>query len=508
MNLLTRLAIPATACLLGACAGLPKTDGRPISQAVRETAATDLGRAVRPFVSAHPQESGFHPLGEGADALDARLGLAGMARRSIDVQYYIWHSDESGKRLVAALLAAADRGVRVRVLLDDFGTSAKDENLLALDSHPQIEVRLFNPITTRTARLLGTVFDFGRVNRRMHNKAFIADNEVAIVGGRNIGDEYFGAHHEVNFSDFDVAAVGPVVREVSQSFDAYWNSRSSIGITALTRERSTSEQRAALRATLGKRGTGGAAFAKELRRGRVDFMPGRAWVVADGPEKVTTATEDTSSHLAPKLLALVGTTRRELLIVSPYFIPGKDGIARLTELRRRGVRVVVLTNSLAATDVAAVHAGYQHYRKEMLRAGVELYENKPTGGWGPRAGRLRRILKGGLRGSRRASLHAKTFTFDERLIFVGSMNLDPRSIRLNTEIGILVDCPELATLFTRLILRDLEGNAYRLELVGDHIEWVTTENGKPVRFTSEPQTSGWQRFTVGVVSLLPLEGQL
>ncbi len=504
MNLLRLLVILANACLLGACAGLPKTDGRPASHAVRETAATDLGRTVSRFVAAHPEASGFHPLAEGAEALAARLGLAGMARRSLDLQYYIWNNDGSGKQLVAALFAAADRGVRVRVLLDDFGSSAKDENLLALDSHPQIEVRLFNPITNRTARLFGTVFDFCRVNRRMHNKAFIADNQVAIVGGRNIGDEYFGAHREVNFSDFDVAAVGPVVRDVSQSFDGYWNCRSAIGIIALTRERATPEPRA----DLGTLGAGESEFARELRRGNVNFMPGRAWVVADGPEKVTTAEDDTSSHLAPKLLALVGTTRRELLVVSPYFIPGKDGVDRLTELRRRGVRVVVLTNALAATDVAAVHAGYQHYRKELLRAGVELYENKPTGDWGPRPGRLRRLLKGGLSGSSRASLHAKTFTFDDRLIFVGSMNLDPRSIRLNTEIGILVDCPELAALFNRLILRDLDGNAYRLELVGDRIEWVTTENGKSVRFTTEPQTRGWQRFVVGVISLLPLEGQL
>ncbi|RYD48208.1 MAG: phospholipase D family protein, partial [Verrucomicrobiaceae bacterium] len=208
------------------------------------------------------------------------------------------------------------------------------------------------------------------------------------------------------------------------------------------------------------------------------------------------------------LRQLVGGTKREFLIVSPYFIPGKDGVERLVNLRRRGVRVIILTNSLASTDVAAVHAGYKRYRKELLRAGVELYENKPSGSWKRGFGRFRGLLAGSRGGSSRASLHAKTFTFDRRSIFVGSMNLDPRSVRLNTEIGILVECPELAKGFTDIVLSDLKHNAYHVELDGDELVWISIEDGKTVRHPTEPQTTGWQRFSVGVLSLLPLEGQL
>ena len=503
------LLLPLVAdCLIVSCARLPDTSGRPASHVIRETSGTSLARAVKPYAGTHPSKSGFHPLGDGSDALAARLGLASMAERSLDLQYYIWHNDKSGRQLIAALLAAADRGVRVRVLIDDLGTSAKDENLLALDKHHGIEVRLFNPITTRTARLLGTVLHFGRVNRRMHNKAFIADNRAAIVGGRNIGDEYFDAHAEVNFADFDLVAVGPVVNEVSQSFDDYWNCSSSIRISDLTRRRATAAAEATVRATLAEAGHEHADFVAKLRGGDLRFYPGHATVMADDPQKVLEGAYETGTHLAPKLRENLSATHRELLIVSPYFIPGENGVALLESLRSRGVRVVVLTNSLAATDVAAVHAGYKRYREELIRMGVELYENKPSGGWGSsRKGRLG-LLFGGSRGSSRASLHAKTFTFDQRRIFVGSMNLDPRSIHLNTEMGILIDSPDLAGDFAKIILRDLPRNAYRVELDRGKLVWITQENGQPQRFTTEPQTSGLQRLTVDALGLLPIEGQL
>lgn len=468
------------------------------------TAPSKLRQSIRPFIVAHPRESGLHALPSGPDALAARLALAGFAERSLDVQYYIWHSDQSGKRLIHELFRAADRGVRVRVLLDDVGASASDDGLLALDHHANIEVRLFNPVTTRSARMLGTLLDFGRVNRRMHNKSFIADNQVAIVGGRNIGDEYFGAHGEVNFADLDVAAIGPVVREVSHSFDLYWNSPSSIAITTLTRRSLKPKQIAARRTTveatkdtLPLRDN---AFATQLKRGRIPFLPGRAWAVYDDPAKITAAEDNTATHLAPQLRSIFERTERELFIVSPYFVPGKRGVAVLTDLRRRGVRVAVFTNSLASTDVGAVHAGYQRYREPLLRAGIELYENKPVGGWGG--------ISGGLRGSSRASLHAKTFTFDRRTIFVGSMNLDPRSVRLNTEIGVLVESPPLASKLAAEISSKLDGSAYRVELDGHRLVWTTHQDGKLVRFASEPETSVWQRAKITFLSWLPIEGQL
>lgn len=478
---------------------------------------TELSRVSRSFRGSHARgESGFYTLQHGEEVFEARAALASMASRSLDLQYYIWHGDLTGRRLVAALLAAADRGVRVRVIIDDLGTSAKDEVLLALDSHPGIEVRLFNPVTMRSARLLGAVTNFGRVNRRMHNKAFIADNQVAIVGGRNIGDEYFDSASEVNFADFDLAAVGPVVQEVSKSFDDYWNSPSTIAITQLKRSHPRPEDLAGLRDSLASAGQGGDAFARKLRGGKISFTPGEATAIADDPAKVRTSQHETETHLAPKLRKIGGVIKREILIVSPYFIPGKSGVKQLVALRERGVRVVVLTNSLAATDVPAVHAGYKRYRKALLKAGVELYENKPGGNWNPRTnpragpplfkdmGRDR-----GLIGSRGASLHARTFTFDRERIFVGSMNLDPRSVRLNTELGILIQSGPLAETFTAAILGGLERNAYRVELdAKGNLVWITSENGQELRLTQEPDTSAWQRFKVEVLGWLPLEGLL
>lgn len=496
-----RLALIGALCLASACSSLPDRRGRPVSQAISAAGTrSPVCRAVEPFVQAHPGKSGLHALPNGPDALDARLALASMAGRSLDLQYYIWRSDESGKQLIAELLRAADRGVRVRILLDDLGTSASDDGLLALDAHPRIEVRLFNPIPTRSARLLGTVLHFPRANRRMHNKTFITDNTVAIVGGRNIGDEYFGAHGEVNFADLDLAAVGPVVRELSESFDLYWNSVSSIEITELTAKRPSPRRVAAFRAEAARLNPFHPAedgFEARLRRGEVAFLPGTARAVYDHPGKIDLPEHDTSLHLAPRLRSTLEQTERELLVVSPYFVPGRPGVALLGDLRRRGVRVSVLTNSLASTDVAVVHIGYKRYRRPLLREGVELYEQKPEplDTTNPR-----------LRGASRASLHAKTFIFDRDTVFVGSMNVDPRSVLLNTEIGLLVDCPPLAAALARAIERGLEENAYRLELVRRRVAWVVSDDGQ--RSRNEPATTAWQRLKVSLLTWLPIEKQL
>jgi putative cardiolipin synthase len=506
------LALAVAASALASCSGLPDTTGRKASFAEPGAKDTKVARMARSFTTAHPGSSGVHALPKAPDALAARLALAGTADRSIDIQYYIWHSDQSGVLLVGELLRAADRGVQVRMLLDDIGASASDDGLLLLDSHPNIEVRLFNPVALRSARMLGVLLNYSRANRRMHNKAFIADNQVSIVGGRNIGDEYFGANSEMNFADLDVLTVGPVVREVSEQFDAYWNSQVSIEISALAHQHETPKQVAARRqAFLTKHNDAGQSPAlqamrqspvfSQIRDGRLTFLSGRTWAVYDDPAKITTAADDRSTHLAPQLHSVLDGTQRELFIVSPYFIPGKQGVSLLSGLRQRGVRVAVLTNSLASTDVGAVHSGYSRYRKALLRTGVELYELKPNpgeagGGSSP------------FRGSSKAGLHAKTFAFDNRTIFVGSMNLDPRSLNLNTEVGILIDCPPLASQLTRKVLQDFESHAYRVQLDGRKLVWLTTEDGKSVRFTKEPETSAWKRLKTRLVGCLPIEGQL
>jgi putative cardiolipin synthase len=411
-----------------------------------------------------------------------------MAERSLDLQYYIWHGDQTGKQLTEHILAAADRGVRVRVLLDDVGSSAKDESLLALDGHPNIEVRLYNPITLRGARVLGSLLDFPRTTRRMHNKSLTADNQVTICGGRNIGDEYFGADEALDFADLDALAVGPVVREVSASFDVFWNSAAAYPITTINRRPVAPGALEKFRGHLSGEET---QFVQRLRNGELPFDWCKAWVVYDSPTKVESlpAVEE---RLLGQLRPTVAGTKQELVIVSPYAVPGRKGLEFFREMRRRGVRVILVTNSLASTDTVAVHAGYSRYRKELLRMGVELYELKPSAN-----------------ATHTASLHAKSFAFDRRALFIGSFNLDPRSANLNTEMGVVFESPELSgPMIERLMVR-LDQIAWRVEVVPgpDHttrLNWVSNDG----RETVEPGCSFGRRFTVAVVGWLPVENQL
>ena len=495
---------------LGACGGLPKGAERSASTAMKNNGGTALAAAVRPRVAAHPGQSGLHTLLDGREALAARVALADAAQRSLDVQYFIWNKDLAGKVLLEHLLRAADRGVRVRLLLDDLGTMPSDATLLAIDSHPNIEVRMFNPVALRSPRLLGMVVDFGRINKRMHNKSFTADGQVAIVGGRNIGDEYFEAHAVMNFADFDVVVIGPVVKEVSDEFDLYWNNRSAIPIAALARQNTTPEQFAAQRAALiayhetaadsaYAQSLRDSEFARQLRNRNVPYYWGKATIVEDHPDKVATSADKTETHLAPQLRKVVDQTKRELFLVSPYFVPGKQGVALLVGVHQRGARVVVITNSLASTDGVPVHSKYQLYRKALIEGGVELYEIKPTAG----AQLTRRFREPA--GSSIGGLHAKTFTFDRRIGFIGSYNLDPRSSKLNTEMGVLFNCPALARRLPETTERGLSRNAYRVELAGNRLVWVTREGDKQVCYNSEPETGLWKRIKVQVISWLPIE---
>ena len=483
---------------------------------MKDNGGTALAAAVRPRVASHPGQSGLHALPDGRAALAARLALVDAAQRSLDVQYFIWNKDMAGKVLIEHLLRAADRGVRVRLLLDDLGTMPSDAALLAIDSHPNIEVRMFNPVALRSPRLLGMVTAAGRINKRMHNKSFTADGQIAIVGGRNIGDEYFEADKEMNLADLDVAVIGPVVKEVSAAFDLYWNNRSAIPIAVLARQNTTPGKFAAMRAALTAHETTaeGSAYAESVRRSEfvrqlrnrsVSFLWGKATIVNDHPDKVTTSADKAEIHLAPQLRRTVDATKHELFLVSPYFIPGKQGVNILAGVHRRGVRVVVLTNSLASTDGVPVHSKYQLYRKSMLESGVELYEMKPTA---VSATALRTGSFPGSSGSGSAGLHAKTFSFDRRTGFIGSYNLDPRSNKLNTEMGVLFDCPQLAKLLPEAATRNLDKNAYRVELDRHHLVWVTCEGDKQVRYRSEPKAGLWKRIQVAVLSCLPIEGLL
>ena len=506
--------------LQAGCASLPTDYPRSTSTALTDTGDTRLGQVSRRLLAEHPDVSGIHLLSRGTDAFLARLALTEVAEKSLDIQYYIWQGDTTGKVLLERVLRAADRGVRVRLLLDDIGTAAKDSHLLAIDSHRNIEVRLFNPIAARSTRLLGMMTDFSRTNRRMHNKSFTADNQAMIVGGRNIGDEYFEARPDIEFADLDMLAIGPAVSQVSRHFDLYWNSPLAFPIAAISQAMPSDEERLRILAGLREfvqsqmeesyaQALKSSGLAEGLAEGSLDFSYGKARVVADDPSKILLDSEDASSRLLPKLLPEFESLGSELVLVSPYFVPGDAGVDRLRALVQRGVKVRVLTNSLASTDVPAVYAGYKRYRLPLLEAGVELYELKPTAS--PAAKRDDGD-KSSLSGSSQAALHAKTMAFDRRALFVGSMNLDPRSVFTNTEIGVVVEHPELVKRQVEKLESQLPNIGFRLELAPatgpdstPGIVWVTTRDGRAVRYSSEPMTNAWTRFKVWFLSLLPIE---
>jgi cardiolipin synthase C len=467
--------------------------------------------------------SGINLMPHGPDAFLARLTLVDLAERSLDLQYYIWHGDTVGKLLIGAVMRAADRGVRVRLLIDDVGASPEDRTLLLLDAHQNIEVRLFNPIASRSARALWMVSDFSRVNRRMHNKSITADNQLTIVGGRNIGNEYFEASTVMNYADLDALAIGAAVAAVSARFDRYWNSPIVYGITELRNkapapadlERAAADMRAfeqQQRAAPYARAMRESRLSQELREGRVSFSPARIDVTADDPIKVEQAGKDASQNLMPQLRPRFDAARESVMLVSPYFVPRQGGVEFLRSLRARGVRVRVLTNGLASTDVVPVFGKYKKYRRQLLEAGVELYEIDPAYDVDGPAGPLQTSddAKATDAKAPSAALHGKVLSFDCLQFFVGSMNLDPRSAFTNTEIGFLVDAPDVARPLCEGLDKAFARAAFRLELTtrsnGDtHLEWVDTEEGHEQRFTSEPRASRWRRFKAWMYGILPIE---
>jgi putative cardiolipin synthase len=509
----------AAICLAGAlsaCGSLPPNAERLVSTAMLDTAQTRLGRVITPETAAPPGLSGFHPIGDGADAFLVRVAMARAAERSLDVQYYIFHADNTGGALLGELLAAADRGVRVRLLVDDLHLGGHDAALAALDSHPQIEVRLFNPFAHRSLRWLDAITDFARVNRRMHNKSMTADSQVSVVGGRNVGDEYFAATTAVEFGDFDVLAVGPVVREVVAEFDRYWNSEPVYPVAALGGHPGP-EALPALRARIAQhvetvratpyvRALEAGDLARQFAERKLMMHWGEASVIADDPAKVRLPAEDRSTHAGPRIKAALGGAQKELLLVSPYLVPGKEGVDWLRELTARGVRVRVLTNSFQSNDVRAVHAGYSAYREDLVRAGVELHELKPTA-----EVQLARDGRKRIRGSSSGSaLHAKTYMADARTLFVGSFNLDPRSARLNTEMGVVIQSEALCAAVRESFLKGLHEIAYRVELdkASGKLAWITREDGREVRYDAEPGMGPLHHFMQGLLRMLPIEEQL
>ncbi len=508
------LTIACLALLLGACSSLPSLDQRVPSYAITDTADTALGRELQPLLEAHPGLSGFHTLLDGESAFLARLRLVAAAQKSIDAQYYIWHRDLTGGVLVGQLLAAADRGVRVRLLLDDLDTAGKDEALRTLDSHPNIEVRVFNPFANRGARPVDFVADTARVNRRMHNKTLTVDNQASIFGGRNIGDEYFQAGEEVGFGDLDALAIGPIAGEISSQFDLYWNSRWAYPINAFDWPQALpagaldAQRKQASDYMAEAVNTHYAGVLKQFELATVDSIADidyvwSQWLLAyDQPEKVEATEISEETHLAPKLRQAADRTQHDLIIVSPYFVPGDELTEYFSSMVERGVRVRILTNSLQANDVSLVHAGYMRYREALVRGGVELYEFRAH------AERVEKSKRSRI-GASKSSLHAKFFDFDKTYLFVGSFNLDGRSAALNTELGAWFRSPdeaaELSDSFDDWILKV----AYRVKLDarGD-LEWETLDQGQLRIEHHEPDTTWWKRFSTRVLSWIVPESQL
>ncbi len=524
--------------ILAGCTALPELNDRESSQALTtsHTSDTPLGKTIKPLAQEHPGDSGIYLLSDPHEAFAVRTLLADAAQKTLDVQYYIWRNDLTGTLMMDSLRAAADRGVRVRVLLDDSAGVGFDEVLATLDAHDNIEVRLFNPLAIRFPRWLNYIVDFQRVNRRMHNKSFTVDSQATIIGGRNIGDEYFAATTDFQFSDLDVIAVGPVVGDVASDFDAYWNSESAYpvsllipsaqpeALTKLKQDAITTKANPQAREFI--TAMHDSNLITELINGNINLEWAPTRMISDDPGKVLDlATPDRT--VAAQLEQILGEPESHIELVSSYFVPTRSGTRILTELAERGVSIRILTNSLSATDVAAVHAGYAKRRRPLLQAGIELYEMRANPD-GPSRRHLRssgsgrharfRTWRWGLAGvpsgsgpfrGASTSLHAKTLSIDDRQIFVGSFNFDPRSAELNTELGFIIDSPPLSKLLTRTFMDEVPRTSYQVHLDKDgELYWTTRTNGDTVRFDTEPEASLWRRVWVGMLSTLPIEWML
>lgn len=451
---------------------------------------------------------GIHTLEEGIEAFAARYYLAMRAEKTLDVQYYLWENDLSGGLLFQALWDAAERGVIIRLLLDDNNTRGLDETLQALDAHPHITVKLFNPFSFRSLRMLGYLTDFARLNRRMHNKSFTVDGAATIIGGRNIGDAYFGLGDEPQFADLDVLAIGPVVAEVETDFERYWQCdsvsalRHVLGTEVRTSDRThfvarDGERAAEVQGYLDK--LAGTAVAQQMQHGELSFIKAMTKLLSDDPRKGEGKALP-RMLLPERLLRVMGTPETQIDIISSYFVPGRAGVAQILQLVRKGVKVSILTNSLAANDVAIVHAGYARWRRKLLRHGVELYELKPTRKQRPG------LRDRGLTGNSGSSLHAKTFSIDGKKVFIGSFNFDPRSALLNTEMGLVIDSEQLAQRIHHRFLRSQHDTAWQLRLTRwGKIHWIEWEEGRVRELKNEPETTLWRRFLVLLAYWLPVE---
>ena len=482
---------------------LPKTPSRYIA----DVSDTTLAKNIAAWTKVHGGNSGFYPLIEGMDALGVRLYLAHQAEKSIDLQYFLMKGDNAGIVISAALLKAADRGVRVRFLLDDVFTTAPDRILMLLNQHPNIEIRMFNPISRSGIYSLNFLGEFRRANRRMHNKSFTVDNSASVVGGRNIADEYFQLKAGSMFIDLDTLAIGPVVPGISSAFDKFWNHALALPIEQLI-QNNNDEQLADFLLEVSERldkisGTiYQQALQSELMQNliseRIFLFPAQGEVIFDSPDKLTTKIGKEHMRLAMHLREVTENAKQEVIFITPYFVPGVDGVEFFRELIDRGIRVVIITNSLASNNHVAVHAGYSKYRRSVIDAGIELYE--------ARANATAEI--GGDETVETLTMHTKAILVDRQRLFIGSLNLDPRSLEINAEMGLLIDSKEMATELSQRLEKRVTEATYRVLLNKyGNLEWHATIDNQSVVETREPLTSWWLRTRAWFLKIAP-ESQL
>jgi len=505
-NIFVTFLLPLT---LGACATVSLDHPRTPSTVITDTEQTSLARYSDAWRAEQPGHDAFYPLSEGLDAFGSRLSLIDHAEVSIDAQYFLMKPDDAGLVLATKLVEAAERGVRVRLLLDDVFTTVDDGGLALLNEIPNVEVRIFNPVSRQGLYALNYAGNFKLANRRMHNKAFIADNQIAIIGGRNIAVEYFQLEASGEFVDFDMLSAGPIVQAVSNSFDRYWNHELAVPLEVLTAAKydGKRDERIAF-AQRRMADAGDSIYAQaintELMRrfyaGAVRPYFAKSELVVDDPQKLLSKIADEHKIVAGQIAAALASAQSEVVIFTPYLIPRQSGLDLLRSMRQRGVRIVIVTNSLATNNHTAVHSAYASYRKPLLEMGVEL--------WEARADAAKIEAEDGGTMLDQLTLHAKGMVIDRRLVIAGSLNLDPRSIDINSELALFLDSPELGERMAGNSLETIPSGAYRLELDDrGRITWHATIDGEQVVETSEPQASWWRRVSAWFQKIAP-EDQL
>jgi putative cardiolipin synthase len=506
-----------TSLLLCACAGRPPGADFPKheSVALARPEETNLGGQFAVAAREHPGESAYRIISIGADGFRARAQIIDAARRSLDLQYYIFRGDETGRMLTEHLLRAADRGVRIRVLIDDGDTVAGDEQILQLMNHGSAEVRIYNPWKyrghVRLVRRLEFVLSAGRLNYRMHNKLLVADNAVALIGGRNIGNQYFQIDPESQFADDDVFVAGPMVPELSGTFDEFWNSSLAIPAKALGHPHES-------RARAAK--SGGIDYAallssgepyKGIMSGKLPVTWASAQLVYDSPDKkYVVSGARPGTLIVPEVEKSIRAVQSEMLLVTPYLVPSADELQALKELREHEVRIRILSNSLESCPEIAAQSGYDKYRVPLLKSGVELYEVRSLLGNTRGSGQSKKISRYG-----NYALHGKLYVFDRKRVLIGSMNFDQRSQHINTEIGLIIGSDDIAQQTARRFENMIKPeNCYVLAMSSagtlhkSHLTWRTEENHRNVEYDHEPARSGWQRMQARFLALLPLDREL